>query len=1056
MIKNLKTLLSLVMLMFAIGVNAQVTTSSISGIVVDEKGFPLTGATVEAKHTPSGTFYGAVANLDGRYTIQGMRTGGPYTVKVSFIGYKSVVYNDIYLQLGNVTTVDAALELSANSLDEVVVVGQAAAQAGASRNFSLAKIQGTPTVDRNLYDIVKNMPVAETFKDGGISFAGINNRYNSFQIDGAVSNDVFGLAASGTNGGQANANPISLDAIQEIQVVVAPFDVRQGGFTGGGINAITKQGNNEYHASFYTYYHNQNFYGRHDAANDYKYSKLTKQNLTTIGGSISGPIVKDKLFYFLNIENTKESTPAGYYPGYNDRSLSPETAQQIVDRYEQITGIRESYGKRDISRKDFSLLARVDWNINKNHKLALRYQHINAYNEAYKSSSSVYYFNNSSYRYNNNTNSFVAELNSQMGDWFNELRLSYNRVRDDRVVPYEGPLVYLTGIPAQDPANTLNVWIGSEASSTANHVHQDVYTVEDNLTWYKGRHTFTVGTHNEFFKLNNLFIQYVTGAWAYSSVENFINDKSNTYFFNCTDPSVTDGNLRYAPTAKAGQFGLYVQDKFDVNRNLQLTYGLRADVPVLFNEPTVNHAFNAFATLNRLGVRQGEMPGAKVMLSPRIGFRWYTDNSHKTLIRGGVGLFTGRVPFVWLVNAYNNNGIEQTGMSVYNAADIPAITTNTSSLADYLGEQPSPNIVTISKKFRYPQVLRVNLAWEQKLPYDINFTLEGLYSKTFNNIYFRNVALKETAKIYAVPGVDASIAPYFSSDGSYASIINTENTNKGYSYNISAILEKRFNFGLDVMASYTYGRSKSVNDGTSSVALSNWQKCYSVNTNAPELSFSSFDHPHKVVVSLGYTTPKYANGWLQSSLSVIYNGTTGMRYSLTMSESKDFNGDGRKGNSLMYIPTDAEIDVMNFVDMTAKDGSVIKSVEQQRTEFKQFCGTDDYAKNHRGQYAVRNSNIAPWENRIDLHFAQDIFLLKNRGSKIQFTFDVMNFANMLNKEWGVHYATAYVVTPLTVTGVAKGADGNYAPTYQVNTNTKPAKDNLASRWHAQVGVKLTF
>lgn len=1043
------------MLISAIGVNAQVTTSSMAGKVTDEQGDALIGATIQAVHTPSGTKYTAAANVDGNYTIQGMRTGGPYTVTVTYIGYDPRNYNDVYLELGNTYRLDVPMTASSQALDEVVVTGVGRRQeAGASRNFSTAKITEAPTVDRNIYDVVKNMPMAHRSKIGGISFAGSNNRYNSFQIDGAVSNDVFGLASSGTNGGQASANPISMDAIQEIQVVIAPFDVRQSGFTGGGINAITKQGNNDFHATFFTYYNNQDFYGDYDASRDWAKSPLTKQHYTTIGGNISGPIVKDKLFFFVNVENHNESYPANYYPGVDANYLSVDVAKRIADKYYNLTGTQESFTQRNVDRNAFDLLARLDWNINDRHKLALRYQHVDAYDDKYSAGYTSYYFNNSSYRFNNITNSFVAELNSNFSSSiYNELRMSYNRIRDHRDVPYQGPLFWIKNVGTEDGSRSnIAINIGTEYSSGANQLDQDVYLLEDNLSWYKGSHTFTFGTHNEFFRMRNLFIQAVNGEWVYNSLDDFFNDEPSQFVFKCTDPAQTGGDLRWTPIIHAGQFGFYAQDKWEVTRNLQLTYGLRIDIPVMFDDPTTNEAFNAYSQEKGFGVRVGEMPAPKVMFSPRFGFRWYTDDNHRTLFRGGVGLFTGRVPFVWLSNAFSNTGVEITGTTINNLNDIPAITGNPQELADLLGKgtAPTPDIVTVSKKFRYPQVFRANLAWEQYLPYDWKFTLEGLYSKTFNNAYFQNLALSQNGSVYSVPGVEASAAPYYKVDNKYYSIVNLKNSDKGYSASLSATIERNFSFGLDFLASYTLGISKSIYDGTSSVAYSNWKYNYAVDTNSPRLSYSSFDQPHRLLVTLGYTTPKYANGWLQTNVAVSYNGYSGQRYSLTMSENTDFNGDGYRGNSLLYLPTDDEVDQMVF---TATKNY---TADEQKALFKDFLQHDRYAKHHRGEYSERNGKLGHWENQVDLHFSESIFALKERGSKIVLTADILNFANMLNKKWGSSWGGSYNVSVLKCTGVQQQSNGVWNATYQWNDYTKPTRANISSRWHAQIGIKLIF
>ena len=1063
MVNHSKFLYSaLVVSAMAVSANAQVTTSAISGKVLDETKAPVIGATVVAIHEPSGTLYGAVTNVDGRYTIQGMRTGGPYKIEVSYVGYNKMAYTGISLELGNTFNLNVDMKPSAELLDEVVVVADANANAGASQNFSTQKIESTPTVDRNVYDIVKNMPMAMTSKNGGITFAGSNNRYNSFQIDGTVSNDVFGLSASGTNGGQTGANPISMDAIQEIQVVVAPFDVRQSGFTGGGINAITKQGTNTTHGSAYTYFNNHNMYGKYSAVRDYEKSPLNQQFTRTFGGTLGGAIIKDKLFYFVSAEAKKESYPSSIYPGYTDSYITNDVAKQIADQYKKLTGFDEVYNQRDVESKSFGLLARIDWNINKDHKLALRYQHNNSYDDNSGLKSSTYTFGNSGYRMNNKTNAIVAELTSHLGqNLYNELRASASFIRDHRDVAYQGPTVQIDNILGGDQKTTNTVNIGTEYSSGANYLDQDIYTFEDNLSWYLGNHTLTFGTHNEIYRMKNLFIQAVNGSWYYDDLNRFLNDQPYKYSYKYTDPELTGGDTQWAPAMKSGQFGFYAQDKWDVTTNFNLTYGLRIDIPVVFNDPTENPKFNEYAAQQGFDARVGENPSAKVLFSPRVGFRWYTNDSHKTLVRGGLGIFTGRVPFVWLSNAFTNTGMESKGTTIE-----PKVNKNHTHTAPSLGQYAKdpmaaanssngalkPDIVTIDKDFKYPQVFRANLAVEQMLPGDVKLTLEGVYSKTMNNVFFENLALTNNGeKSYVIPGVEASAAPFYSKGKSdYYSIINLRNTNKGYTYALSALLEKKFNFGLDLSASYTFGHAKSVNDGTSSVAYSNWKYNYSVDTNSKnELGFSKFDVPHRVMLQASYNSPKYWNGWTSTTIAVIYNGFSGSRYSLTMNEKSDFNGDGQKGNSLLYIPTEKELDQMLFTSVNYENKPLKMTAEESRAAFKQWLENDSYAKNHRGQFAERNSNLSKWEHQIDLHLAQHIYNVQGVG-KLEFTVDIINFANMLNKKWGASYDSAFNLSPVTLEYFKDGK------AYYSYNKAEIKKSDIGSRWHCQVGVRLTF
>jgi hypothetical protein len=1037
-------LLSLVCIQVA---TAQVTTSGINGKVTSN-GEDVIGATVQAVHQPTGTRYAAVTNTKGRYNIQGMRVGGPYQITISYVGHKSKVLSKVNLSLGDDASYDVDLEEDAKQLGEITVTGnkKSFGGSGASTNFKLAKIESAPTIDRNIYDVAKLSPLVNVSKIGGISIAGSNNRYNSFQIDGIVSNDVFGLASSGTNGGQTDANPISMEAIQELQVVASPFDVRQGGFTGGGINAITKSGTNTFHASVYGYYTNENLYGRYNQVKD-ETAMLGDQSTKTWGVSLAGPLVKDKLFFYTNLEYKKNTYPtSSYNPGYLADYVTEDEANTIINTYKKYTGNTETYGVQDIDTRGTSFLARLDWNIDDLNKFTLRYQLNDSYKDVWGSGSSTYVFNNSGYKIADRTNSIVMELNSQLTPKLhNEARLGMSFVRDHREVPYDGANVTIKGLGSKQ---SRTAYIGTEYSSGANTLDQDIWTLEDNLTYNTGNHSITLGTHNEFYRMKNLFIQAATGSWYYKSLQDFVDDKPYQFSYNYSDVDLT-GTTKWAGVVEAAQFGFYLQDKWSVNRNLTLNYGLRIDIPTTMSSPSTNDEFNAstYATAN--GVKVGEVPSAKVMWSPRFGFRWYTDDAHKSLLRGGVGLFTGRVPFVWLSNLWNNTGVEMKGTTI--TSNVPGMSQYANdplaAANSATGRASKPTINTASKDFKYPQVLRANLAWEYTLPLDIKMTLEGLYSKTLNNVWFENLALSDNGKrVYAVSSdyANASTTYFDRNAGSYYAIINLKNTNKGYSYSFSATLEKSFDFGLDLMASYTFGHAKSVNDGTSSVAYSNWKYNYSINSNdASEVSYSIFDVPHKVIATAAYTTPKYGNGRWATNFAVTYNGFTGQRYSLTMNENADFNNDGQYGNSLLYIPTSDEISKMTFAS------------EDDRTNFESWIENDKYAQNHRGQFAQRNSNSATWENHFDLHFSQSFYYLKERGSKIELSFDVINFANMLNKKWGTSYSGAYNEQILRVTKMTKDANSNYTPTYSFIGDTPQIAD-ISSRWHAQIGMKITF
>lgn len=1081
---------------------AQVTTSGLGGRITEESGEPLAGAAIVAVHTPSGTQYVAIANNEGRYTIGGMRTGGPYTVEVSFIGMATARYEDVTLKLGEQYEINASLKLT-NQLDAVVVVAESSFNAsitGAGSSFSRTAVETTPTIDRSVYDVVKYTPQATVNKTGGISFAGANNRYNSFQVDGAVANDTFGLASSGTNGGQTGANPIALDAIEEIQVVVAPFDVRQSGFTGGAINAITKSGTNTTKGTFYMYHNNQDLIGTTAGkiAAGATRTKYDTQSSTTYGFTVGGPLVKNKLFLFASGEMYKKSypnvyTPAnGSYEGRSDVALSAPVyigdnvyttfnsalADEIIKHYESSYGVAntgETYSQHQVKDKFYNLLARLDWNISDKHKLMVRYQYMNASADIYSSGRYTYYFNNSGHKKVNKTNTIVAELNSRLSESFsNMFRASAVFVRDHREVPYNGANMYIR--------DNVTIDLGTEYSSGANSMASDTYTITDNFSWYLGKHELTFGTHNEIYSFNNLFLQYAFGGYTYSSVADFFADNIYQFNYRYSDPELTGGNTRWAATTHAAQFGLYVQDEWKPNTNFTLTYGLRVDVPALLNKPTANPAFNnkyltdgtlvtlqdgstEYAPYNGIKTlsvsrlsheKVGDVPYVTPLWSPRVGFRWFLSDDHSTLLRGGAGLFTGRVPFVWISNAYNNTGMEAKSVQLSEAAlkNIENFPLTSSPYEDIVrtgiakaGGKSTIN--TINKRFKYPQVFRINLGFEQTFAQGWKFTFDGLYSKTLNNVFFSNLAISKVGTVYAVNSSVANAgntAPYYNGSSvntPYSSVIALKNTNKGYTYSLSGKIERHFDFGLDLMAAYTFGHSYSVNDGTSSVALSNWQYNYSVDTNSPEVSYALFDKPHKIIAVASYKTPVYLNG-LRTAFTLTYEGGSGQRYSYTMNESSaDFNNDGRQGNSLMYIPTADEIGQMNW------------SSPGDAASFERFIRADSYLSSHRGRWSKRYAGIAPFEHHFDVQVAQDFIYDRERGRKLQITLDLINASNLLNRNWGLYNSGTYNLQVLEVKGMDVDASGNATPTYHFNPQSISMSD-FYSRWRLQLGLRLTF
>lgn len=1043
--------------------NGQVTTSGISGKVTAE-GELLIGATVQAVHEPSGTTYGTVTNADGRYSLQGMRTGGPYTVEVSYVGFQKAVYKSITLQLGETYLLDVKLTESL-SLDEVVVTASKAAlfnsqKTGAAQNFNQSQIQATPSVSRSIFDVTKMNPLGVNTASG-MSFAGSSNKYNSFQIDGITNNDVFGLSSSGTNGGQAGANPISLEAIEEIQVVIAPYDVRQGGFTGGGINAITKSGTNTFHGSAYWYYNNENFYGKTPGKDAKERKKLGDQSSATYGFTLGGPIVKDKLFFFANYERVKETYPSSNNIGSTESNLDVKEVDQIVNKISQLTGGYNAggYGPQDIDTYSNKILTRLDWNINEQNKFTVRYSFLDGRKMVFSNSVSSAKLNDNGYFMNNKTHSLVSELNTQFTpSWSNEFRFGWTYVRDYRD-PIGQPLPNITInnlINNGDPTKKSSLELGTERNSAANALDQDIFTLEDNLIWNKGNHTITLGTHNEFFHMKNLYITNIYGSYVYNSLDDFLTVGTanevlpNSYEYSYSNEKIT-GTDRWAPVFGAAQLGFYAQDEWKVTNRFSMTYGLRLDIPLLFDKPRANEVFNSSTVATSMGLATDQMPTTKVLWSPRVGFRWSLNEDRTTLLRGGAGIFTGRVPFVWISNSFGNAGVEMVRTAYSSSlgnypSDFKFNIDPNKQYKDPNAKVPTSEVDVMAKNFRFPSVFRTNLAVEQMLPFGIRGTLEGLYSKTLNNILYENINYQWKGETLNNGGDDRPV--YEKQDNHFTQVMLLKNTSKGYTFNITTKLEKSFDFGLNAMIAYTYGQAKSLNDGNSSQAYSGWKynATYYGDMN-PELTWSMFDVRNRVIGSVSYRK-EYAKHFA-TTVSLFYNGQTGGRYSLL--DYTDLNKDGYR-NDLMYVPTDAELEKMVFTDIHSNNNTVT-AAEQKDALIKWIEGNGELRKS-KGTHIKRNQMTLPFEHHFDFHFAQDFFVdIAGQRNTIQLNFDIINVGNLLNKKWGMYYQTnsGYDLTPLTTKIGTNGATYQFYDPGEMYTNT-----NITSRWHAQVGLKYIF
>ncbi|MVN22903.1 TonB-dependent receptor [Mucilaginibacter arboris] len=1055
--------------------NAQLTTGSVTGTIRDSKGESLIGASVRATHVPSGSVYGASTNANGQFTIPNMRVGSPYTIVVSYIGYNSRTFNDIVISLGNPLKLDVALQSQTGTLAEVSVTATkntviSSERNGTSTRVGITELQQLPTITRNIQDFARLTPQATVTSSNtngaplGISFGGMNSKYNRFTIDGATASDVFGLSSTGTNGGQASANPIPLDAIQEMQIVVAPYDVTYVGFAGGGINAVTKSGTNSFHGSAYTYLQNQNGIGK-SVTTDLKYADFTK---TIYGASLGGPIVKDKLFFFADFERSKNSTPLAYDPTQSgsgskfNPSVLEDLRNYVIKTYSFDPG---SYSAINKVTPSTTVFGRLDWNINEKNKLTIRHSYVDASDLVISRSVGTITFANSAYTFASKTNSSVLELNSSFSNnASNVFRLTYNRVRDARVTA-DFPSIFI-----QDKTNSLNYNIGSDYSSPRNSLNQDNFSVTDNFNLYKGIHTITLGTNNDFYNTNNVFLQYYYGYYTYASIDAFKNNATVAPISYQVGYSTAGGADNAASIIHAAQFRVYAQDAMQVNEKFKFTYGIGLELPVFFNKPLANTAFNNSALAQRYNVATDRTVTPAVYVTPRMAFNWDINGDGTSQLRGGGGVFTGPAPFVWLSNQYGGTGVNSIRYSPTGTA-LNAIRFNYNPNDTHLGAPlPTTTVATTATEidvtdhnFKFPTIFRTNLALDQKLPFwGLIGTVEGLYSKTFNNILYQNLNVGPQSGVTTIGNTTRPYYNFTRADANYTDVIYLTNTNQGYTYNVTAQIQKPLTRGWTGSIAYTYGDAFSVSDGTSSTALSNWRFVYNVNgLNSPDLSRANFSPGSRIV---GYISKsfKYASNKLATNVGVVYIGQSGQTFSYLYG-SGNINGDDitskTQSQDLAYIPANIQqAQFVDFVRTNADNSKTTVTAAQQWTDFQNFIKDNSYLRDHQGQNTTRNGDRMPWENHIDLKLSQDFYFVKQH--KLEISVDIQNIGNLLNSKWGRGYylgnQSYNLFTPISQTRTPTftfdatkltNVDGTLRP-YTIN--------DFSSRWRGQISARYSF
>ena len=1067
---------------------AQNTTSSLSGSVKTNTGEVLVGATVTATHEPTGTTYRVQSRAGGRFDISNMNPGGPYIVEVSFLNYANEKKTDLYLSLGDVLKVDFALASKVNNLGNVTVnalrkTTETSGKGGAETTIGRDKMANLPTVGRNIYDYLRAVPQAKLVNgsEGAVSIAGQNNRYNAFYVDGAINNDVFGLSASGTNGGQAAIAPLSIDAIDQFQVVISPFDASLGNFTGGGINAITRSGTNKTTASIYYFLQNEDLAGKTPTGLKENATRLNNFSKKTYGFRLGGAITKNKLFYFVNVDLQRDLRPQPFdFSQYNgntkDINVLNSLAATLKSSYNyEAGGFLDNTEEVNADR----ITVRLDWNINDRHKLSVsnRYTKGERLNTSTSSSSTINFYNNG-FQFPTTTNSTSAELKSLVGkNASNKMLVTYTDVTDDR-----GPLGQaFPRVRINDGSGAIV--FGPDNSSTANLLTQKNWSFYDEFKVTLGKHALKFGVDYEYNDVFNTFIQNTFGNYTYANLNDFLTNakpQNYQYGFSMVDNGKGD-NTDAAAKFKIAKGSMFLNDELRPSDNLTLSFGIRADYYKFLSKPwaddyTNNVAIPKFSQYYDLqGARSGLTPKVPIAISPRVGFT-YKIPEENLIVRGGMGLFTGRIPLVWPGGLYNNNGIFVGGYSA-NATQLNTIRFRPDPNNQWTPAQVGAGVTKgplnlVAAEFSTPKLFRTSIALDKKFGNGWSGTLEGIFSKNLNEIYYTNINLLPPVGVSSGFGsrnvystTNNGRIP-LNADGSNpydnAILLSNNQGKTGYSYSFTLSASKRTNTGFSFDVNYTFGNAVAVNDGTSSVNFSQWRFMETVNgRNFITRSNSDFSAGHRIFTYLSKKF-EYAKKTLATTITLAYTGQSGSPISFTYAGSPVRDVNTGETNDLLFIPTQAQLAAMSFATNTV--AGVTYSAQQQKDALEAFIQSNPYLRNNRGKFAERNGSRTPFTNIVDLKIAQD-FNIKVGAKRYQFqlTYDVFNFGNMINRTWGRNYFQGNDnFSLITFGGYASATDltpvnFRFNPTIRtpwgVSTTTNAA---YAARWISQVGLRFNF
>ncbi|TWR25711.1 TonB-dependent receptor [Mucilaginibacter pallidiroseus] len=1084
-----KLYILLVIFMMTSAAYAQITTAVISGKVVDQKGASMPGVTISLLNTSTGTRYGTQTNADGRYSVNNISAGGPYTISASFIGYKKDEHTDVTLSLGN-ATFNFMLSDETTSLKEVRVTATGGpAKTGASTRISQSQIRNMPTINRSLQDLTRTTP-----QSNNNSFQGTNYRYNNVTLDGAINNDAIGFSpslggqsnASGQVGSSTRTSPVSLDAIQDIQVLVAPYDIKIGNVLGGSINAVTRSGTNDVTGSVYGYGRGAFLVGPNNAkaasGGDGSNLPSTFHDYQT-GIRVGFPLIKNKLFFFTNAELARRQDPVIAGAG-TAGSANILTKQDAID----ITNKMASYGINNIGTYDNTSIFsrsnkyfnRLDWNINDNNQLTLRNNTITSTATNLERDQQNFRFSGIDYTSHNNSTSTVAELKSRLSNNIsNNLLLGYSNVHDFRD-PNSDPSLPQIEITGRTPGTTI--FLGTDREASIFDMRQKTAEFTDNLTINKGIHTFTVGTHNEFYNITYNFVNAWNGRVAYSSIANFLANNPSRVRANYNYTNNTRDYILDNPSAKfnVNLLSFYGQDEIQISDKFKLTAGLRfdyADVPTkqplstkTTNAPVDPNYGTTFTYTKPANIKNDYL--GNVQINPRVSFNYDINGDQTAILRGGSGLFTGRVPFAWFGYAFYNNGDtygafdKRSSKYVFTPGTNPVQSSSTGGL-NFVKQQTLNPVNTgadgptqvdlIDNNFKMPQVWRSNLAYDYTTADKWKFTVEGIYTKVIRDLKFQQVNTTDQVTYYPYDVnkqqpifVNTAVNP------SYTNAYLLSNTNQGYRYSLTAQVAKQFPFGLNASVAYTYGHSKDVTNGIRNSMESNWQLNQALNPNNPGLANSNFDIRHRIVSNINYMVNWDSEKKYTANFTFFLSAQSGNPYTYGFLPSA-IDGTGQQV-SLAYIPKTGE--TINFFNNIVGGATAA----QQAAAFDAYIDKSKYLSSRRGLFTERNAAYTPWNNNLDFRFSQDFkFGQGKRKQVLTFTYDIVNLTNLLNKKWGQYYFSANTFNSTASIGLTPSTTPAFAAaatTYPKYTFADPglpySVDLFASRWQMQFGLRYSF